>query len=246
MIPIPVYVGRRFMVMVEGSFWQPIDCEHCQLEWAFRVRIGGLGVGKSPYMLDDRGAKDRAAKRARDALEEDQRLAAEGIKRNVACPGCGQYQGEMVRSLRAGHAPSWGAWGWATIVLGSLLVIRGLTGDAAIGGEGTVWLACGAIPIAGGVASLTWRRRLQRRFDPNAKTVLGTAGSPYRQPKDVAAGAGRELSGAPDVITRAQYEAVCAEALAQGTEPPPPIRWLRHPSTAPGEAPDVVGPTTPA
>jgi hypothetical protein len=228
-IPIPVYVGRKITVRLEGSAWQPVACEHCLLEWAFRVRVAGVGTGESPYMLDDEGAKERAAKRARVGLEEDMRLAAEGLTRNVACPGCGLYQSEMVKSLRAHHAPSWSALGAASITLGCLLVLRGLTGDGD-GGAAVVWLVCGALPIVGGVAALAWRKRLQRRFDPNERAPTRPE-SPYRQPENAGLDAKLELADAPDAITRAQYEAICAEASAHGTKAPPPIRWR---TSAPG------------
>jgi len=221
---IPVYVGRKFKVTVEGSVWQPVECEHCHIEWAFRVRVGGIGTGESPYMLDHDGAKKRAEERARRGLEEDVRLASEGVKRNVACPGCGLYQSDMVESLRKTHAGSWGALGLACSLVGFLLILRGLTADGGVGGEGSLWLACGAVPVAGGVASLLWRKRLQRRFDPNAKALRGAAGSPYRS-GNATLHADDELADAPDTITRVQYDAACAEALAQGSEPPRPIPW---------------------
>ncbi len=147
---IPVYFGKKFNVWAEGFIWQPIACEHCHLEWAFRVRIGGLGKGHSPYMLDNEGAKQRAAKQARLSLEEDRQLASEGVKRNVACPGCGHYQSEMVESLRTNHASSWAAIGVASILFGCLLVLRGLTVNGLIAGEAVMWLACGAGLIGGG------------------------------------------------------------------------------------------------
>jgi hypothetical protein len=201
---IPVYAARKFKIVVEDSVWQPVECEHCRLEWAFRVRIGGMGKGESPYMLDNEGAKERAAKRARLALEEDRQLASEGVTRNVRCPGCGRYQSEMVRSLRASHGSSWGVLGMLGLLLGGMLVLRGLTGEGNFGSDGVVWIACGVVPIAAGVGALAWRRRLRQHYDPNAKPAIDAG---------------------PDVITRLQYEEACADALAQGTEPLPPIRW---------------------
>jgi hypothetical protein len=226
-IPVPVYFGRKFTVWIEDSVWQPVECEHCHIEWAFRVRVAGVGTGDSPYMLDDKGAKERAAKRARVGLEEDLRVASEGLTRNVACPGCGRYQSDMVKSLRAHYASSWGVLGAVSILLGCLLMLRCLTGDGAIG-EAIVWLACGAVLLAGGVASLAWRRRLQGRFDPNATDAAGASGSPYRQSGDAALSANLELADGPDAITRAQYEAACTDAIAQGTKLRP-ILWRAAP-----------------
>ncbi len=215
MIPVPVYTARHFTAVIEGSIWQPVVCEHCGVEWAFRVRLTGIGKGESPYMLDDEGANRRASERARASLEEDRRTLSAGVARDVACPSCGKYQREMVGRLRAAHASGWGALGAASIVVGTMIALRGLTGEAA-----AAWIASGAITIGLGIASFVRRRHLQRRFDPNAGAVT-SAGVPYRAPAESRLGAGP----VPEAITRVQYESACAEAAAEGAPPPAPIAW---------------------
>src|SRR5262249_16507228 len=157
-----MYFGRTFTVEAEADYWQVVVCEHCDLEWAFRVRCGGVGTGKSPYFLDHDGAKERAQKQALRALEEDRRAVRSGLARNVGCPGCGRYQGEMVESLRRHYASSWDAVGLVGLLVGAMLLVRGI-GDGQIlaGGAGAAFVLAGA-------ASMAWRRRLQRLYDPNA------------------------------------------------------------------------------
>jgi len=112
-----------------------------------------------------------------------------------------------------------------SILFGIMIALRGVVRDSAFSGESVAWLAGGAVVIAGGVTALVWRRRLQRGFDPNSRPVPSATGAPYQQPADAAPGADSELGDSPEVITRLQYEEACADALARGTDPPPPIRW---------------------
>lgn len=225
---IPVYIGRKFKIVLESSVWQPLECEHCHLQWAYRVRVGGIGTGESPYLLDDEGARERAAKQARLALEEDRRISSEGVKRNIACPGCGRYQSDMVERLRARHAAPWGALGVVSLLFGGMVLLRALTVHGTSGAENLVWLACGAMLIAAGVFALAWRRRLQRLFDPNATSTTGRAGSPNWQVGAESLRESPEQGADPDAITRVQYEEAVADALARGIEPPDPIRWQSH------------------
>lgn len=224
---VPVYVARQFNAVLEDSVWQPTECERCKVEWAFRVRLSGRGRGESPYGLDDAGAEKRAKERALAALQDDRRFVAEGgVLRNIPCPGCGWYQSAMVDRMRAAHGGSWGAGGAACIAIGALLVLRGLTDGERLS-AGSAWLIGGLLPIAGGIASLVWRRQLQRRYNPNASVAPLPPGSVYRAPESSPLPpSGPE--GAPlEAITRDHYESVCTEAAARGLAPPPAIAWVR-------------------
>ena len=223
---VPVYVARQFSACIEDSTWQPTECERCRIEWAFRVRLSGRGQGESPYGLDDTGAEKRAQARALAALQDDRRFVAEGgVLRNIPCPGCGWYQSAMVARMRAAHGGSWGAVGAACIAIGALLVLRGLT-DGERFAAGSTWLVCGLLPVAGGIASLGWRKQLQRRYDPNASVAPLPPGSAYRAPENSVPPGGPQEAPL-EAITREQYESMCTEAAARGLAPPPAIAWLR-------------------
>lgn len=224
---VPVYVARQFNTILEDCVWQPTECERCRVEWAFRVRLSGRGRGESPYGLDDAGAERRAKERALAALQDDRRFVAEsGLLRNIPCPGCGWYQSAMVDRMRAAHGGSWGAVGAACIAIGTLLVLRGLTDGERLS-AGSTWLVCGLLPIAGGIASLVWRRQLQRRYDPNASVAPLPHTSAYRAPESSPILPNGPRSAPLEAITREHYESVCTEAAARGLAPPPAIAWLR-------------------
>lgn len=224
---VPIYVGRQFRAIIEDCLWQPTECERCRVEWAFLVRISGRGGGESPYGLDDAGAEARAKARALASLQDDRRFVAErGVLRNIPCPGCGWYQGAMVTRMRAAQGSSWGAVGAACIAIGALLVLRGLTDGERVA-AGSTWIIRGLLPIACGIASLVWRKQVQRRYDPNVGVASVPPVSPYRAPGHSGLPASDVQEGPLEAITREQYESVCTEAAARGLEPPPPIAWLR-------------------
>lgn len=221
---VPVYFSRRHTVMLEGSVWQPVACEHCELEWAFEVRCGGIGDGVSPYFLDDEGASKRASQRAEANLAHDVRLAREGVTRNVACPGCHRYQKEMVESLRRTHGSSWATAGFACMIFGTLLALRAVTDAGSAGSSALAWALPSALFFVAGAALLIRRRQLRRAFDPNAPAErrAGPPSSPYRRtersPRETEASeAEAHTQPGPAVITRAEYDAAPA--------PKPPIPW---------------------
>ncbi len=202
---IPVYVANSHKVTLEDSAWQVVECEHCNLEWAFRIRLGGIGVGESPYFLDEKGAQGRAAERAHRALELDRQLAREGVMRNVACPGCSRFQNEMVESLRRTHGSSLAASGAACMVLGTLLALRALTESELLARSSLGWTVPSAVFLVAGALLLARRSQLRRRFDPNAEAGGLTTTSPAQ---------------GPDVMTRAQYD-------SSAPTDRPPIAWRR-------------------
>ncbi|MDB5212625.1 MAG: hypothetical protein JWO86_552 [Myxococcaceae bacterium] len=231
---IPVLVSRRHTVLVEGFFWQVVECEHCELEWAFQVRCGGIGQGRSPFLLDEKGARERAKDRAHRALKQDRQLALEGVTRNVACPGCNRYQSEMVESLRRTHGSSWAAAGVVCMLVASVLGLRGLTENEPLARSGFAWTVPAAIFVLVGAGLLARRSQLRRRFDPNAAAVDTSAAShssPYRQaelptepPEESVASMRTEQMDAPAVITRAQYDAARA---ATPVDALPEIPWRK-------------------
>ena len=224
---IPVYFGRRHKVIVEDFVWQVVECEHCDLEWAFQVRCGGIGEGVSPYFLDERGARERARESARHSLEQDRQLAREGVARNVACPGCNRYQSEMVESLRRTHESSLAAVALVCMLFGSLLALRAMTESEPLATSNLGWTAPSALLFVAGTWLLVRRSQLRLRFDPNAAagSDAPSHSSPYRRsersPRHIEAGeTSTSPHDGPAVITRAQYEAAPTGR--------PPIQWRRQ------------------
>jgi hypothetical protein len=131
----------------------------------------------------------------------------------------------MVTRMRKAHGASWGAAGAAGIVVGTLLVLRGLTDGERLSSSWT-WIVGGIFPLLGGITSLVRRKYLQRAFDPNAP---GTS-----IPREAPSGTD---DGEPylEAITREQFEQYRAETAAQGLASPAPIEWLRgrelHPTS---------------
>src|SRR5690242_9150309 len=64
-----MYVGRRYTATVVGSVWKTICCEFCGLEWAYQLTRRAQGTGRSPYFLDNDGARQRASEEANNTLQ---------------------------------------------------------------------------------------------------------------------------------------------------------------------------------
>jgi hypothetical protein len=209
-----IYVGNRYEAAFRGYRWKSIRCRHCQLEWAYKMVCTADGEGRSPYFLDNDGAKQRAQQ---DALKNLDWVLDNGTW-DVPCPQCGFYQPEMIDRLRKKRYEGHYKWG------ASLLAVGG-TGALVVG----LWLlsqvqstepiepivviaaALGmAALVIPAVAVLGLRRRGLRRHDPNA---------------DADSRAGRPALPESDLLTRKQYEALVAAADPAGENQVPKIEW---------------------
>src|SRR6185295_2904395 len=86
-----MYVGRKYTATVEGAVWRAITCEHCRLQWAYKLVRKAEGTGRSPYFLDNSGASNRASEEAHQELQKKLLNDVEAI----ACPQCHKYQANM-------------------------------------------------------------------------------------------------------------------------------------------------------
>ncbi|MHB8877693.1 MAG: hypothetical protein ACYC8T_28715 [Myxococcaceae bacterium] len=188
-----MYVGNRYTVSVSGSRWKPVHCSHCRAEWAYKVSRQATGEGRSPYFLDNDGAQQRARSSATQNLE---RLLASAAD-DIACPKCGNYQDDMVQRLRSKQHTG-------LMVLGFLSFIAAV-GTILVGAASALvpTLVIAGLLIAGGVAALVYRGRLQAAYDPNA---------------DARSRARRDVSGEANLILREHYEEIITAAAAQGME----------------------------
>lgn len=91
-----MYVGRNHTATITTRNVLSFDCVHCR-QRASAIVIGvGQGRGHSPFMLDDSGAKDRAASSA----EVNSRENAEQLLKLARCPNCHERDEGAVRSRK--------------------------------------------------------------------------------------------------------------------------------------------------
>src|SRR4051794_28900981 len=89
--------GMNFSASVAGSEIRHIKCVQCGCEYVYVAYAAGSGKSSTFSLLQD---QDAAAARARvEARAEMKRNLRKTIPA-VACPDCGWYQPDMIRSLR--------------------------------------------------------------------------------------------------------------------------------------------------
>jgi transcription elongation factor Elf1 len=91
-----MYVGRRHSATVTTKQILPFTCPSCRHE-ALAIAVGvGQGDGQSPFMLDEDGAKDRAASRAARSARDNARLTLS----LAACPRCKKRDERAVSAVK--------------------------------------------------------------------------------------------------------------------------------------------------
>jgi hypothetical protein len=91
-----MYVGRRHTVTAQSKQVLPFQCRSCNHQ-AMALVVGvGQGQGNSPYMLDESGAKQRAADSSRRAADDNARLTL----KLAVCPKCHRRDEDALRSLK--------------------------------------------------------------------------------------------------------------------------------------------------
>lgn len=91
-----VLIWQDWTATVQGEGQRDITCEDCGQRYVYGVTCTGVGVGRTYYFANERGAKREARRNAYRDL--DRKLAGEVIP--MPCPGCGVYQQSMVRVMR--------------------------------------------------------------------------------------------------------------------------------------------------
>ena len=94
MVLIPT--GANHTATATGSVIKKVRCEHCSVEYVYRMERKVTGRGYSPIFLDNDGASDRAQDSARQKLGEEIDKGTD----IVPCPSCGWLQNNMVRKLK--------------------------------------------------------------------------------------------------------------------------------------------------
>jgi hypothetical protein len=166
MIHIPVAV--RNTVIITGAVLKEVHCEHCGSEYVYQMARQAAGAGTNILFLDQRGAVDRATKRAQTDLQRLLKCDCDP----VPCPNCGKYQTHMYPAARRSYQRWMLRWGQYSLVLCG--VCLGITWLCSINKRfpvepdtlGSLW----GITIAAGVVSLVLiggRKLLAAMFDPN-------------------------------------------------------------------------------
>jgi hypothetical protein len=103
-IPLPignmhlhVPVGNKHVAAVRGSVWKLVSCSRCQEPYAYLLELQATGEDYDLLFLDGKGSAERARAQAERNLSQKVRNTV----LPVPCPGCGSYQDDMSRQLRA-------------------------------------------------------------------------------------------------------------------------------------------------
>lgn len=87
-----MYIGRQNRVKREITRRMTFSCRTCGLTREAIVKGIGVGIGNSPYFMDNEGARRRAADKASANSEKSIRLNL----RLARCPQCGSRDGQAL------------------------------------------------------------------------------------------------------------------------------------------------------
>jgi hypothetical protein len=201
-----MYVGRKYTATVTGSVWRAVTCEHCRMQWAYKLTRKAEGTGRSPYFLDNNGASDRASEEAHASL---QRALANDVD-PVPCPRCQKYQANMFGEARYAEFGHW--YGLALLAGIGAVLFCAFWGHTSwsynwfhLPGAG-IWGATIGMVLYGFIRS--------KLHDPNGEEHVRARLESPEKPKTT-------------VVLRDDYEAVVAEAVKRGKtrEELADIRW---------------------
>lgn len=91
-----MYVGKKLTATRSAVLEAAFRCEACGFASPVRVRGVGEGTGRSPFLLDDAGARTRADASATKAAETN----AKDLLAVVPCPRCAKRSDAGVEAFR--------------------------------------------------------------------------------------------------------------------------------------------------
>ena len=106
-------VNQQYTATVEATAVRLVACEECDTEYVYQLERSAEGYGNSIYMLDNKGAKKRAMRKAKDELARKMKNACEAIP----CPECGHVQDHMLPKARFDRAVLIGLIAIPTVLL---------------------------------------------------------------------------------------------------------------------------------
>jgi len=95
-MPIPIPIGVKRVVAVQGAAWKFVCCTHCGQDYAYLMELEATGADLDLLFLDAEGS----AKRAQAQAEQNLLKQTQNVVLPVPCPYCGFYQADMVRGLK--------------------------------------------------------------------------------------------------------------------------------------------------
>ena len=138
---------------VAGKHDGVFECAYCGLKKGARARALGTGTGQNPYLLNERGARERATSNALD----DATSSAEERLLIVPCPSCGKRNEAAARAFVR-----------STVNRCALIACGGIALSIFFGalGLGLVSIVAGVFALLGPlphaiVQRSTWRRAAQ-------------------------------------------------------------------------------------
>lgn len=182
---IPFVLGQTHTATSRGAVWRSVRCHSCGSEYVYRLKRTSECKGFSFLWLDDEGARNRAAGRAKAVLERSLKEECDP----VACPACGMYQPDMVRLLRTRKWSIASRWAMLVFLVHMMFALVhlmfGVLAPARILGGYEVMKVWLAPPLGfvwmGALAILLGARAVRRMYDPNddaASHVSNTAVGP--------------------------------------------------------------------
>jgi hypothetical protein len=88
--------GMEYTSSAKGAAWKTVTCEFCPQDFAYRVERAVSSKKRSVLFLNNTGARQEAQSEAEYELSLALRHAVDG----VACPNCGNYQSNMIGTVR--------------------------------------------------------------------------------------------------------------------------------------------------
>ncbi|PQO45833.1 hypothetical protein [Blastopirellula marina] len=153
-VPIPVPIGERIVVSVQGRAWKFVTCENCQQEYAYVLQLEAIGQDLNVLFLDEADTE----KRARAQAEQNLLKQSENMIRPVPCPQCGHYQADMVALLKE-ESPS-------NLVFTAGLAVAALSFIPLAFDIPNIWIATAA-GVSVGVLLMAYPEFAAYRFNPN-------------------------------------------------------------------------------
>lgn len=96
LIPIPIPLGEKQVVAVQGAVWKFVACAKCHQDFAYLLQLEAIGEDDNVLFMDEEGSQKRAHAHAQRNLAKK----FENVVVPTPCPCCGYYQEDMVRILK--------------------------------------------------------------------------------------------------------------------------------------------------
>jgi hypothetical protein len=146
------------MVKLSGTTVKEIVCAKCRTKYAYAINRTAQGYGTTLYNADDEGAMKQAKENAQAILKNTLETAIE----LVPCPHCGDYQPDMVASLKNVHLK------WLYLPAAASLLAGILAGFLAYAQSSSILMYCAAAFVLAAAGLVVFRLQAASAVNPNA------------------------------------------------------------------------------